>query len=172
LSIRDFDIVISRKLRAPNNSENAIGAIMQDGSVYLEDTLVKSMNVSNQYLETEKSEQKKEIDRRMGLYRPETDKEYNIKGRTVILIDDGAATGATIIAATAWIRRQNPRRLIIALPVAPSQVKMALEQQADDLEIIYTPSNFTSVEQFYQNFDALSDQEIIKLLEEYRKAAT
>ena len=171
LSIRDFDIVIPRKLRAPNNYENAIGAIMQDGSVYLEKTLLESMNVSNQYLEMEKSEQKKEIDRRMGLYRPETDKEYNIKGRTVILVDDGAATGATIIAAAGWIRKQNPKRLIIALPVAPSQVKMALREQADDLEIIYTPSNFRSVEQFYQNFDVVSDHEIIKLLQHFRKAA-
>jgi predicted phosphoribosyltransferase/dienelactone hydrolase len=171
LSIPDFDIVISRKLRAPNNSENAIGAIIQDGSVYLENALLESMNISNQYLETEKSEQKKEIDRRMGLYRPETDKEYNIKGRTVILIDDGAATGATLIAAAVWIRKQNPQRLIIALPVAPSQVRRALRQEANELEIIYAASNFTSVGQFYQNFDVVSDQEIIKLLEEYRKAA-
>lgn len=170
LSIRDFDIVIPRKLRAPNNSENAIGAIMQDGSVYLENTLLESMNVSNQYLEMEISEQKKEIHRRMGLYRPETAKEYKIKGRTVILVDDGAATGATIIAAARWIRKQNPKRLIIAIPVAPSQVKMALSQQADDLEIIYAPSNFTSVAQFYQNFDVVSDQEMIGLLEQYRKA--
>jgi putative phosphoribosyl transferase len=171
LSIRDFDIVIPRKLRAPNNSENAIGAIMQDGAVYLEDRLVRSMNISNQYLEMEISEQKKEIHRRMGLYRPESAKEYNIKGRTVILIDDGAATGATIIAAAAWIRKQNPRRMIIALPVAPSQLKMALRKQADVLEIVYTPNDFISVEQFYQNFAAVSDHEIIKLLEQYRKAA-
>jgi predicted phosphoribosyltransferase/pimeloyl-ACP methyl ester carboxylesterase len=172
LAIRDFDIVIPRKLRAPNNSENAIGAIMQDGSVYLEDILVESMNVSNQYLEMEKSQQKKEIDRRMGLYRPETSKEYKIKCRTVFLVDDGAATGATIIAAAGWIRKQNPKRLIIALPVAPSQIKMALRQQANDLEIIYAPNKFTSVEQFYQKFEVLSDKEIIKLLEEYRKAPT
>jgi putative phosphoribosyl transferase len=171
LSIRDFDIVIPRKLRAPNNSENAIGAIMQDGSVYLENTLLESMNVSNQYLEMEISEQKKEIHRRMGMYRPETAKEYKIKGRTVVLVDDGAATGATIIAAAGWIRKQNPKRLIIAIPVAPSQVKMALRQQADDLEIIYAPSNFTRVAQFYQNFDVVSDQEMIGLLEQYRKAA-
>jgi putative phosphoribosyl transferase len=171
LATHDFDIVIPRKLRAPNNSENAIGAIMQDGSVYLEKRLIESMSVSNQYLEMEISEQKKEIDRRMRLYRPETAKEYKIKGRTVLLVDDGAATGATIIAAAGWIRKQNPKRLIIALPIAPSQLKMALRQQADVLEIVYAPSNFTSVEQFYQNFDVLSDQEIIKLLEEYRKAA-
>ncbi|HEY6757667.1 MAG TPA: phosphoribosyltransferase family protein [Nitrososphaera sp.] len=171
LSIHDFDIVIPRKLRAPNNSENAIGAIMQDGSVYLETPLLESMNISNQYLEMEKSEQKKEIDRRMGLYRPQTDKEYRIKDRTVILIDDGAATGATVIAAAGWIRKQNPKRLIIALPVAPSQVKMALLQQADALEIIYSPSNFTSVERFYQNFDVVPHQEMIRLLEKYRKAS-
>ncbi|HEU0143863.1 MAG TPA: alpha/beta family hydrolase, partial [Nitrososphaera sp.] len=99
LSIRDFDIVIPRRLRAPNNSEDAIGAIMQDGSVYLENKLVKSMNVSNEYLEMEISEQKREIHRRMGLYRPETAKGYKIEDRTVVLVDDGAATGVTIIAA-------------------------------------------------------------------------
>lgn len=172
LAAHNFDIVIPKKLRAPNNSENAIGAIMQDGSVCLEKTLLESMNISDQYLEMEKSEQKKEIDRRMSLYRPQTEKEYNIKGRTVILIDDGAATGATVIAAAGWIRKQNPKRLIIALPVAPSQIKRALMQQADALEIIYAPSNFTSVEQFYQNFDVVADQEIIRLLERYRKTAT
>jgi putative phosphoribosyl transferase len=170
LSIRDFDIVISRKLRAPNNSENALGAIMQDGTVHIENTLVQSMNVSNQYLEMEKLQQKKEIDRRMGLYRRKTTKEYEIKGKTVFLIDDGAATGSTIIAAAEWIRKQNPKRLVIALPVAPSHVRMALKQQADSLEIVYAPSNFISVEQFYQNFDVISDQQVIKLLEEYRKA--
>jgi putative phosphoribosyl transferase len=171
LSIRDFDIVIPRKLRAPNNHENAIGAIMHDGAVYLENILIESMNISNQYLEMEISEQKKEINRRMGLYRPERAKEYKIKGRTVVLVDDGAATGATIIAAAGWIRKQNPKHLIIALPVAPSQLKMTLRQQADVLEIVFAPNNFISVEQFYQNFDVVTDQEIIKLLKQYRKAA-
>jgi putative phosphoribosyl transferase len=171
MAIRNFDIVIPRKLRAPNNSENAIGAIMQDGSVYIEHRLVESMNISNQYLELEKSEQKKEIDRRMGLYRPDRDKEYKIKGKIVFLVDDGAATGATAIAAAGWIRKQNPKRLIIALPVAPSQVKTKLSEQADVLEIIYVPSNFTSVEQFYQNFAVVSDHEIIKLIEHYRDSA-
>ncbi len=171
LAAHNFDIVIPKKLRAPNNSENAIGAIMQDGSVYLETTLLESMNISDQYLEMEKSEQKKEIDRRMGLYRPQIEKEYNIKGRTVILIDDGAATGATVIAAAGWIRKQNPKRLIIGLPVAPSQIKRVLMQHADALEIIDAPSNFTSVEQFYQNFDVVADQEMIRLLEQYRKTA-
>lgn len=96
---------------------------------------------------------------------------YNIGGRTVFLVDDGAASGATVIAAAGWIRKQKPKRLITALPIAPPQVKKALIQQADVLEIIYAPSHFTSVEQFYQNFDVISDQEIIRLLGQYRKAA-
>jgi predicted phosphoribosyltransferase/dienelactone hydrolase len=171
LAIHDLDVVIPRKLRAPDNSENAIGAVMQDGSVYLVRESVESMNVSNQYLEMEKLEQLKEIDRRMRQYRPETTKEYKIKGRTVFLVDDGAGTGATVIAASTWIRKHNPKRLIIALPVVPSQIKVALRKQADGLENILSPSNFRSVEQFYQNFDALSDYEIIKLLEQYRRAA-
>jgi putative phosphoribosyl transferase len=171
LSIRDVDIVISRKLRAPNNPENAIGAITQDGSVRLEKTLVEALNVSDQYLEMEKSEQKKEIDRRMGLYRPDRNKEYKIKGKIVFLVDDGAATGATVIAAAEWIKKQNPKRLIVALPVAPAQVKTKLKEVADVVEIIYVPSNFRSVEQFYQNFAVVSDHEIIKLLEHYRDSA-
>jgi putative phosphoribosyl transferase len=171
LAIHDLDVVIPRKLRAPDNSENAIGAVMQDGSVYLVKESVESMNVSNQYLEMEKLEQLKEIDRRMRQYRPETTKEYKIKGRTVFLVDDGAVTGATVIAASTWIRKHNPKRLIIALPVVPSQLKVALRKQADGLENILSPSNFRSVEQFYQNFDALSDYEIIKLLEQYRRVA-
>ena len=169
LGIHDLDVVIPRKLRAPDNSENAIGAIMQDGSMYIVKGSVESNNVSSQYLEMEKSEQIKEIDRRMRLYRPEMTKEYKIKGRTIILVDDGAATGATIIAAAAWIRKQNPHRLIIALPVAPSQIKIALSKQADALEIIYAPSDFRSVEQFYQNFPIVLDDEIVKLLEQYKK---
>lgn len=169
LAIRDFDIVIPRKLRAPNNSENAIGAIMQDGLAYVDNRLIESMHISNQYLEMEKSQQKKEIDRRMGLYRPETGKKYKIKDRTVVLVDDGAATGATVIAAARWIRKQNPKQLVIALPIAPSQVKMEIRQQADALEIIYTPRNFRSVEQFYQSFPVISDYEIVKLLEHYKK---
>jgi predicted phosphoribosyltransferase/dienelactone hydrolase len=171
MAIRDFDIVIPRKLRAPNNFESAIGAIMQDGSIYLEKTLVEALNVSDQYLEMEKSEQKKEIDRRMGLYRPDRNKEYKIKGKIVFLVDDGAATGATVIAAAEWIKKQNPKRLIIALPVAPAQVKTKLNEEADVVEIIYVPSNFRSVEQFYQNFAVVSDHEIIKLLEHYRDSA-
>jgi predicted phosphoribosyltransferase/dienelactone hydrolase len=158
-----FDIVIPRKLKAPDNSENAVGAMMQDGSVYLDSNLVESMKISNEYIEMEKSEQKKEIDRRMALYRPQP-KEYNIKGRTVILVDDGAATGATIIAAARWIRKQEPKRLIIALPIASKQTAKLLNNEADSVEVLRSPSDFKAVEQFYHNFDEITDNQIIQIM--------
>jgi predicted phosphoribosyltransferase/dienelactone hydrolase len=163
LSAFDFDIVLPRKLRAPDNSENAIGAVMQDGSVYLDENAVRSKEISNEYLELEKSEQSKEINRRMALYRG-GEKDYRIKGRTIILVDDGAATGATMIAAARWIRTHQPNRLVIAIPVASQQAAQLLKQEADHLEILKSSSKFKSVQQFYQDFGVVSDEEVIKIM--------
>jgi putative phosphoribosyl transferase len=156
-----FDIVIPRKLRAPTNSENAIGAIMQDGSVYLDNNSMEAL--SHEYIEAEKMEQKKEIDRRMALYRPEP-KEYNIQDKTTIIVDDGAATGATIIVAARWLRKQNPRKLIIAAPVASPKAMQMFRREFDHVEIILSPSNFTAVEHSYRDFRPVSDEKVIELV--------
>jgi putative phosphoribosyl transferase len=109
-----FDIIIPRKLRAPHNEELAIGAIMEDGTTYLNDILVKELEISQEYIEKEKAEQIQEIKRRSSLYRCNYDyieKEgnyNNINGKNIIiLVDDGAATGATVIASARWIKRTN-----------------------------------------------------------------
>jgi predicted phosphoribosyltransferase len=159
----DFDIVVSRKLRSPHNSENAIGAIMHDGSVYLGTSSLKTQHdISDEYIAMEKLEQKKEIERRLRLYRP-NNREYKIKDRIVILVDDGITTGASVIAAARWIRKYKPKRLIIAAPVAPKQVVKSLKNEADEIEVIRNPSNFKAVEQFYQHFDAISDDRIVQI---------
>ena len=163
----EFDIVIPRKLRAPDSAENSIGAIMQDGSLYLDSSTVQSLGVSDEYIQTEKREQEKKIEKMTELYDRPRLREYKIKGRTVFLVDDGAATGATIIAAARWIRKQEPRRLIIAVPVAPSQVVMMLRNEADAVEAIRSPSasEFASVEQFYQDFGFVPDERVSAILE-------
>src|SRR5215211_5689608 len=159
----DLDIIVSRKLRSPHNSENAIGAIMHDGSVYLGTSSLKTQHgISDEYIAMEKLEQKREIERRLRVYRP-NNREYKIKDRIVILVDDGIATGASVIAAARWIRKYKPKRLIIAAPVAPKQVVKSLKNEADEIEVIRNPSNFKAVEQFYQHFDAISDDRIVQI---------
>ena len=159
----DFDIIVPRKLRSPYNSENALAAIMHDGSLYSDSSTLQTQNdISNEYIEMEKLEQKKEMKRRLSVYRSYSI-EYKIKDRTVILVDDGIATGATMIVAARWIRKQEPKRLIIAAPVAPRQVVERLKEEADEIEVIRNPSEFKTVEQFYQEFAAVSDDHIVQI---------
>lgn len=163
----DLDIIVPRKLGSPYNSENAIGAIMHDGSVYLDkSTSGTQSDISDEYIEMEKLDKKKEMQHKLNLYRPHAT-EYRIRDRTVILVDDGIATGATIIAAARWIRKQEPKRFIIAAPVAPKQVVERLKNEADKIEIVRNPSNFKAVEQFYQEFQPVSDDQIIEILKSH-----
>ena len=158
----NFDIVVPRKLRSPHDSEIAIGAIMHDDSVYLDMPTLRKNDISNQYIDMEKLEQKKEIERRLSLYRPYT-LEYKIKDRTVILVDDGIATGATMTAAARWLRKQKPKQLILASPVAPKQAAENLKEEADHIEVVRNPPGFKAVEQFYQEFAAVLDDRIIQI---------
>jgi len=185
-----FDIVIPRKLRAPDNKENAIGAISQDGStVYLDEFMVSSLKVPVDYIEKEKAEQLAEIKRRIVLYRTSQEtagaetpsparppikitEQYPITaGKTIVLlIDDGIATGATVIATARWLRAkyQKPAQLIIAAPVASKQAIELIKKEGknivDMVETVTTPSNFISVNQFYKDFDQVTDDKVIEIL--------
>jgi putative phosphoribosyl transferase len=163
----DFDIVIPRKLRAPYNKENSIGAIMPDGSMYLDAVKLRWLKVSREYIEKEKAEQLQEIVRRTALYRP-GNLEYNIRDRTIILVDDGIASGATLIPAARWIRKEHPKQLIIAAPVASEQAAELLKKEADQLKFIITPSNLITTNQFYRNFDPVIDPQVIDILKKWQ----
>lgn len=166
-SVNYFDIVIPRKLGAPNNKELGIGAIMDKDIVYLNEYVVKALRVSQDYIETEKESQIQEISRRSLLYRPKQN-EYNIKNKTIILVDDGAATGATLVVSARWIRKMNPKRIIIAIPVAPKETVELLKNEVDQVVTILIPptSNFTSVAQFYDNFEEITDDKVVKIMKE------
>ena len=163
----DFDIIIPRKLRAPDNEENSIGAIMQDGSVYLDALKLRWLKVSQEYIEKERAEQLREIVRRATLYRPDNH-EYNIRDRTVILVDDGVASGATLIPAARWVKKQQSKQLIIAAPVASEQAVELLKKEADQLKFIITPSNLITISQFYHNFEPVEDEQVIDILKKWR----
>jgi predicted phosphoribosyltransferase len=161
-----FDIVIPRRLCAPNNTELGIGAIMKDGTIYLNEIVINAFGISYEDIEKEKEKQKKEIDRRETLFRIGK-KEYNFNNRVIILVDDGAATGATLIAAIRWIRKQNPKKIIIAITVAHKDTVKILKKEADHVEVIINPSvfSFRFVEQYYYSFPEISDEQVIKILD-------
>lgn len=165
LSTDNFDIVIPRKLTDIDNKEQAIGAIMEDGTTYLDKELIDELSIPDDYIEKEKAYQIQEIKRRSSLYRRQG-LEYNIKDKTVILVDDGAATGATIIAAARWVKRnQNPKRLIIAIHVAPKQTMQSLKGECDVIEVVTSPSSiFRSVSQYYQTFEPVLDEKVIEIM--------
>ena len=162
-----FDIVIPRKLGAPNNKELGIGAIMDKETVYLNEYVVTALKVPQDYIETEKISQVREIERRTLLYRP-SQVEYDIKNKTIILVDDGAATGATLVVSARWIKKRKPRKLIIAIPVAPNETVELLKNEVDQVITILIPrtSNFTSVAQFYDNFEEITDDKVVKIMNE------
>ena len=102
----------------------------------------------------------------MGLYRPEP-RGYDIKGKTVILVDDGAATGATIISAARWIRKQEPGKLIVALPIASKQAVKSLKNEVDDVKVLRVPSDFKTVGQFYHDFDDVTHDQVIEIMKRH-----
>ncbi|HEX7033405.1 MAG TPA: phosphoribosyltransferase family protein [Nitrososphaera sp.] len=157
----DFDIVIPRKLGAPDNEELAIGAVMEDGTSFVNRYLVNALRISKDYLENEKSRQAEETRRRSATYRKP--RPYTISGKNAILIDDGIATGATVIASARWARRQNPASLTVAVPVAPPQSVEVLEQEADSVIVLHSPGDFGSVGQFYEEFEPVSDEQVIQI---------
>jgi putative phosphoribosyl transferase len=158
----DFDIVIPRKLGAPENKELAIGAVMEDGTSYINRYLVNALRIQQDYIEGEKARQSEEIKRRSAAYRKPCD--YQIADKNAILVDDGIATGATVVACARWARKQNPSSITVAVPVASPQSVEVLEQEADSVIVLHTPRDFSSVGQFYEEFGAVSDEQVIQVM--------
>jgi putative phosphoribosyl transferase len=163
----EFDIVIPRKLGAPNNPELAIGAVMQDRTAYLNERLIRTLQVSTEYTEGEINRQVQEIQRRISLYRPAA-KPYNITGRSVVIADDGIATGATVMVVARWIKKYNPASVLIAVPVAPEDTVAELSRDGNRVQVITTPFSFGSVGQFYENFNQVTDEEVKEVARKWR----
>mgnify|MGYP003288435387 CR=1 FL=1 len=159
----NFDIVIPRKLGAPENEELAIGAVMEDGTSYINRYIVNALRIPQNYIESERVRQAAEIRRRAAAYR-KPGLSYNIAGKNVIIVDDGIATGATVIASAKWARKQHPLTLTIAVPVAPSQSVEVLEQESDSVIVLHMPYDFGSVGQFYEEFGPVSDDQVTQIM--------
>ncbi|MGZ3635444.1 MAG: phosphoribosyltransferase [Syntrophales bacterium] len=164
----DLDIVLSRKLGSPFNPELAIGAISENGELFINERIASQIGVRSQYIEEEKKKQQHVIAERVTYFRKDFPK-ISLKGRYVIVVDDGIATGATM-EATVWsIREENPRTLMVALPVGPEDSLRRLANDADSVLCLKVPEFFSAVGQFYQRFDQTEEEEVLKVLMEERK---
>ncbi|KRH99363.1 phosphoribosyltransferase [Curvibacter sp. PAE-UM] len=160
----DFDVVLVRKLRAPGQPELAIGSVDESGWTYMA-PFAASTGADAQYIEAEKRQQLETIRQRRVQYTP-LRAHINPAGRTVIVVDDGLATGATMIAALHGLRQQKPAKLVCAVPVAPPDTLEKVRTLADEVVCLETPEWFQAVGQFYQNFQQVEDEEVIALLKD------
>lgn len=158
----NFDVVLVRKLRAPYQPELAIGSIDESGWAYIA-SHAASTGASQEYIEDEKKTQMETIRKRRNQYTP-IRPPIDPAGRIVIVIDDGLATGATMISALHGLRARNPARLICAVPVAPPDTLKKVANLADEVICLFAPDYFMAVGQFYQNFSQVEDEEVIDIL--------
>ncbi|MFB0545659.1 MAG: phosphoribosyltransferase [Anaerolineae bacterium] len=163
-----LDVYITRKIGAPYNPELAIGAVASDGNVVLDEGLLRRLGISQEYVEEETARQQTEIERRLAEYRGDRPP-LELKDRTVILTDDGVATGATILATIQAIKAQEPEELILAIPVGPPDTIAHLGKEVDKVICLSTPHLFWAVGAFYLDFSQTTDEEVKSLLEESRE---
>jgi putative phosphoribosyl transferase len=159
----DLDIVIPRKVGAPQNPELGLGAIAP-GVRVLDERMLRTLGVSEEYLEGEIAAQEAEIQRRSEAYRrgrPQAD----LAGKTAVVVDDGIATGGTAIAAVRWARAQGAARVVLAIPVAPREALERLREEADEVVCLDTPEPFYAVGQWYGDFPQTQDDQVIRLLD-------
>ncbi len=161
----EWDLIIPRKIGLPDNKEVAIGAVTPDGSYLLNQNYLKLTTIPSDYLEQEIAHQLKEINRRLKTYKGSPSLS-SAKGKTVIVIDDGIATGFTILAAIKSIKKQGARKIIIAIPVAPADTIEKLAKEVDEVICLAVPDYFYAVGQQYQEFDQTTDQEVIRLVKD------
>lgn len=162
-----MDLIIPRKVGAPHNPEVAVGAVTQDGTAIFNQPLVDLMGISEFELKEKAASEIAEIKRRMNLYRGDVDYP-DCRGRQLIVVDDGVATGYTVLAALRSVRKLGPGELILAIPVAPPDTLELLKKEVDRAVCLVVPENFYAVGQFYQRFEQTGDSEVIKLLQEFR----
>lgn len=158
-----LDVLITRKIGAPGNPEYALGAVSETGAVYWNKEALSGLSLSDRDLATAVQVQQKEVSRRVALYRQGRPFPH-LKDRTVIIVDDGLATGATFFASVATVRQAHPRRIIGAVPVGPRSTSEEARRLVDQLVVLRVPEPFYAVGNFYRDFEQVEDREVLQYL--------
>ena len=159
----ELDVIVARKLGAPMQPELAIGAVTADGGMYVDDRLIRDIGVTRAYLERVRADEIAEARRREMRFRG-GHSPLPVAGHTVILVDDGLATGATMRAAARAVKAAGPAKLVIAVPVGAAETCAALEREADEVICLAQPWPFHAVGLHYEDFGQTTDEEVERLL--------
>jgi len=165
----DLDVVLARKLRAPMQPELALGAVSADGQVVINEAVRPYVEQLGEYLDFERRHQLAEIARRRELFRS-VRPQAPVAGRSVLVTDDGIATGSTMIAALQALRGQGPYEVIAAIPVAPPERLEEIRRCCDEVVCLDAPQGFHAVGQFYADFSQVEDEEVLELLRQSGRA--
>lgn len=163
-----LDVYIVRKLGVPGYDELAMGAIAMDGTIFMNDEVLPKLNISPLLIESVIKKEKIEMARRLKKYRRNMPN-LNLHNKNIILVDDGVATGATMLAVIKAIRKANPESITVAVPVASISAYDQLKNEADNLICLLEPENFYAVGQWYNHFTQTSDDEVVSLLKNHER---
>jgi len=163
-----LEVFVARKLGAPGQPEFGIGAVAPGGVRILNEDVVRRLGIPEEYVEGVTERETDEVERRMRLFRG-TLPEPSVRDRTVILVDDGLATGVTARAAIKALRRMQPRRLVLAAPVCAAQTAELLSPEVDEMVCLEKPADLGAIGFWYRDFSQTSDEEVIELLESVRR---
>lgn len=158
-----LDIVVTRKIGAPFNEEYALGAVTVEGEPFLHTDVIESLGVSQDYLDKTIAAERREAKRRLEKYRGSRPP-VSLKGKIVILVDDGVATGATMRAAIRLAKQLEASKIVVATPVIAPDTLAVLKAEADEVAYLDAPDEFAAVGQFYAEFPQTTDEEVINLL--------
>jgi len=162
-----LDVLIVRKIGAPGNPEYGLGAVVEGGTRYLDEPRVRAIGHTLRDLGPSIARETAEVERRAQEFRAGR-APVEIRDRTVVLVDDGVATGGTVLAALQALRARGPRRIVVALGVAPPDTVEVLRHEVDDLVVLLTPRMFFAVGEWYHQFSQVSDEEVHELIERAR----
>jgi putative phosphoribosyl transferase len=158
-----MDVFVVRKIGTPGHAELALGAVASGGIVVLNEDVIRSLGIAPEELSRIADAEERELHRREAAYRGDRAPE-SLRDRTIILVDDGLATGASMRAAVTAVRRQGARRVVVALPTAPVGAESNFGAEVDEFVCVITPSPFIAVSRSYRHFGQTSDQEVVELL--------
>ncbi|AIE84095.1 phosphoribosyltransferase [Fimbriimonas ginsengisoli] len=165
----DFDVLVARKVGAPNFPEVGIGAVGPEGGRFFDIRSVRALGLLDRDLDRLAESEEAEVRRRLAAYRLGRPAPI-LTDRYVIVVDDGLATGVTAVAACEYVRRQSPKKLILAAPVCSQQAAELLASHVDEVVCLHSPEDFRSVGEWYENFTQTTDQEVMLLLSEAERA--